>query len=171
MPLIKCYECGDTVSTKADVCPHCGAPVKKEASAKARKKRRGCLLTTLIIFFIGIVMLATISPHKKHPPDLSLRKALAWTRNYYTAYPIGGGWELQQVVEDNGGIRVDIAIPRPLSGGDTFASEAWQRGVVESIACPNKHERIWRILGDRPFDVMVYTWNWNFSLLINCIDT
>ena len=26
MALIKCKECGEQVSTKADACPHCGAP-------------------------------------------------------------------------------------------------------------------------------------------------
>lgn len=32
MALIKCNECGGTVSTKAAVCPHCGCPVSEEES-------------------------------------------------------------------------------------------------------------------------------------------
>lgn len=32
MALIKCPECGKDVSTAADTCPHCGFPIKKEAS-------------------------------------------------------------------------------------------------------------------------------------------
>lgn len=29
MSVIKCTECGEMVSTKATVCPHCGAPIKE----------------------------------------------------------------------------------------------------------------------------------------------
>lgn len=32
MALIKCPECGKEVSTSADVCPHCGFPIKKSLS-------------------------------------------------------------------------------------------------------------------------------------------
>lgn len=32
MPLISCPECNQQVSTSADVCPHCGYPLKKETS-------------------------------------------------------------------------------------------------------------------------------------------
>ena len=28
MSVIKCPECGQEVSTKADVCPHCGVAIK-----------------------------------------------------------------------------------------------------------------------------------------------
>lgn len=29
MAIIKCYECGQAVSDKANICPHCGAPLKR----------------------------------------------------------------------------------------------------------------------------------------------
>lgn len=29
MALIKCTECGEMISDKATVCPHCGAPIEK----------------------------------------------------------------------------------------------------------------------------------------------
>ena len=45
MALIKCKECGKEVSKKAETCPHCGAPLKKQAT------QYGC--GTLIL--IGIV--------------------------------------------------------------------------------------------------------------------
>ena len=31
MALVKCEECGQTVSDKASVCPHCGAPAGNNA--------------------------------------------------------------------------------------------------------------------------------------------
>ncbi len=38
MALIKCPECGKDVSTAADVCPHCGYPIKKESKVKPEEK-------------------------------------------------------------------------------------------------------------------------------------
>jgi len=35
MALIACEECGQKVSTKADKCPHCGAPVKGQQEETA----------------------------------------------------------------------------------------------------------------------------------------
>ena len=47
MAIIKCRECHKEVSTKADVCPHCGAPQKKQ-----KRKPIGCGAGILIIFLI-----------------------------------------------------------------------------------------------------------------------
>ncbi len=38
MALIKCPECGNAVSTAADICPHCGYPIKKQLSLKSQEK-------------------------------------------------------------------------------------------------------------------------------------
>jgi len=48
MALKKCKECGNQVSTSADKCPNCGAPVK-------RKSRIGCLAAFAILIGIGLV--------------------------------------------------------------------------------------------------------------------
>jgi hypothetical protein len=48
MALKKCKECGREVSSKADKCPNCGAPVKKDASLGA-----GCLT---IIIVVGLIV-------------------------------------------------------------------------------------------------------------------
>ena len=34
MALIKCYECGETISDLAEFCPHCGAPNKDKEQEK-----------------------------------------------------------------------------------------------------------------------------------------
>jgi len=52
MALIKCAECGKDVSTKAERCPHCGAPV--------RKKTSGCAILAAILF--GLVLLSAMLP-------------------------------------------------------------------------------------------------------------
>lgn len=43
MSLIKCSECGHDVSTKAETCPHCGAPQEKQPASK--QSNRPVILT------------------------------------------------------------------------------------------------------------------------------
>lgn len=45
MALVECTECGHDVSTRADSCPNCGAPVERGLSGPA-----GCLRMLAIIF-------------------------------------------------------------------------------------------------------------------------
>lgn len=50
MALIKCKECGETVSSKADVCPKCGAPFKSRIKGPS-----GCMMIFLVI--VGVILL------------------------------------------------------------------------------------------------------------------
>ncbi|MEK0452359.1 MAG: hypothetical protein AGIKBDMD_00289 [Synergistaceae bacterium] len=55
---IECPECSKMISDKADVCPHCGYPVKKiEKEAKKKeanqKANKGCM----IFFMVFLVMI------------------------------------------------------------------------------------------------------------------
>lgn len=47
MALKKCKECGKEVSTKADLCPNCGA--------KQKRKGIGCGGALLILIVIGVI--------------------------------------------------------------------------------------------------------------------
>ncbi len=49
MALKKCRECGNRVSTKADKCPNCGAPLKKSTKI-------GCLGSIVVIIFVLIII-------------------------------------------------------------------------------------------------------------------
>ncbi|HAI11369.1 MAG TPA: hypothetical protein DCM28_06660 [Phycisphaerales bacterium] len=49
MALIRCSECGNNISSKANECPQCGAPNKK------LPKQYGCGTLIVIIFFILII--------------------------------------------------------------------------------------------------------------------
>lgn len=40
MALIKCIECGNEISNKAEVCPNCGCPVSETVKEKIIKKRK-----------------------------------------------------------------------------------------------------------------------------------
>jgi hypothetical protein len=67
MALIKCKECGNNVSTKADKCPNCGAPVTKRTS--------GCALLAallggvFLIGFIGVLVSQSNQPAAAPPPS------------------------------------------------------------------------------------------------------
>jgi|GEM_PF-2598616 len=54
MSIIKCKECGKEISSKAKICPNCGAPFKKKS---------GCLIITiiLVLFLFFLLIVGTIS--------------------------------------------------------------------------------------------------------------
>lgn len=52
MALIKCKECGEKVSNKADICPKCGAPFKLRVKGPS-----GCMM--ILIIFVAIIALIT----------------------------------------------------------------------------------------------------------------
>lgn len=53
MALKKCTECGNEVSSKAGVCPNCGAPVKKP-------QKMGCL-SSIIIIIVALFLVGKVS--------------------------------------------------------------------------------------------------------------
>jgi len=55
-----CLECGERISRKAEACPHCGIPIKKQSSALAGWG---------IIIFLFIVVAALISCLENNPSD------------------------------------------------------------------------------------------------------
>lgn len=61
MALVKCRECGNTVSTEAKTCPKCGIknPAKKELSWPA----------AFIIFAVGIIILSSLFGEDATQPD------------------------------------------------------------------------------------------------------
>lgn len=60
MALTKCKECGDTVSTKAAACPHCGAGVGKNR-ADIRTRR----FLIFLAIGIGALFLASLVSNQK----------------------------------------------------------------------------------------------------------
>lgn len=55
MSLVNCKECGNQVSTKAEKCPHCGAPAPVEKQTKI-----GCI-GTVIIVIVALIIIGGIS--------------------------------------------------------------------------------------------------------------
>ena len=53
MSLTKCKECGNQLSTKADKCPNCGAPIKKKAKV-------GCI-GSIIIIVLALILIGKVS--------------------------------------------------------------------------------------------------------------
>ena len=61
MTLIKCNECGDEISSKADSCPKCGFPLKQvkifnpNIDQSIKKGCFGCLVIILIFFLLAVI--------------------------------------------------------------------------------------------------------------------
>lgn len=61
MAIVKCSECGNDVSTKADKCVHCGAPVQaieETVAAPEKKEEKGVGFNPLRLIFIMFIALA-----------------------------------------------------------------------------------------------------------------
>lgn len=61
MSMIKCSECKQEISDKAEKCPHCGAPVKKKTS----------LFTWIIASLFGIIIINALSSNNSSTPSSS----------------------------------------------------------------------------------------------------
>jgi hypothetical protein len=55
MALRKCKECGKEVSTKAEACPNCGAPIKQKS------KEYGCIASLLMLIGGAVVLLVIVA--------------------------------------------------------------------------------------------------------------
>jgi hypothetical protein len=64
MALTKCKECKKEVSTKADKCPHCGAPVKKQGGLL---RATGVILVMLVAIPV-VISLFVDRPHSDLVP-------------------------------------------------------------------------------------------------------
>jgi hypothetical protein len=82
MALKPCRECGQQVSTEAEVCPHCGVRVPTAADPVAalsvsggkQDKSRGCLpvIGVLIVIVVALVAVGSVnSPNKTAPSCVS----------------------------------------------------------------------------------------------------
>ena len=66
MALIKCPECGETISDKAESCPHCGYVLVLKKTRKQFNKMKIIKWVIPTICLLGIVALITVFfPHKK----------------------------------------------------------------------------------------------------------
>ena len=64
MPLIKCPECGNQVSTLASTCPQCGVPINNEDSTtssltiqETSKQLKVYIIYSSLIFWFGLILL------------------------------------------------------------------------------------------------------------------
>lgn len=61
MPLIKCPDCAETVSDRAEVCLKCGRPIAERGGVqtiqKTSKKLKACVLVSYVVFFASIFLM------------------------------------------------------------------------------------------------------------------
>lgn len=67
MSLVNCNECGKQISDKAEMCPHCGNPIKiverrpeKETVYIQSEKKSGCGIWAFVGVLIAIVLVIII---------------------------------------------------------------------------------------------------------------
>lgn len=59
MALFPCRECGKQISTQAQACPHCGAPLSHSVQTieQTGKHYKAMKLGAAALFFLGLVLL------------------------------------------------------------------------------------------------------------------
>ena len=55
MAMTTCKECGGSISTKAESCPHCGNQIQPSASSRFARAGCGCLM-----MIVGLAILVSL---------------------------------------------------------------------------------------------------------------
>lgn len=94
MALNKSKECNGQISSKADVCPHCGAPAKGRTARKPKKWHDRtsvtlCVAAGLIIVGFGFIHVITgvVSPFEM-PFDIVLKESFGYSETFINARKI-----------------------------------------------------------------------------------
>jgi len=94
MALKKSKECDGQVGSEAEVCPHCGAPLKGRTAKKPRKWHERtsvtlCVATGLIIVGFGFIHVITgvLSPFEL-PFDIVLKESFGYRETFINARKI-----------------------------------------------------------------------------------
>lgn len=89
MALIKCKECGNQVSKKADACPNCGYNLKK--ARKGKQQGIGCLLW-IIVGIVGFFFISEM--------DFGSGETTPWNErdNWAGAYVMTQDWVKNRLV-------------------------------------------------------------------------
>lgn len=109
MSLTACKECGNEISVKAKVCPHCGAPIKKHVSMK----------TVLIVFgILGALIMIGVYEDKPTSSEESealtpeQRAAAANQQERESKERLGLIWQYSDTPDDMGRGNIKMAVVR-----------------------------------------------------------
>ncbi len=134
MALIKCKECGQTMSDRADACPHCGCPLQEQIEVnslvtlgsyddkKKEKKKEDPLWPLVCLFFALMIALLVVFASIESPSSVSKEPEEL----------ILGSWE----ITDSTGFKV---ILRYASDG-YFYSESWWNGDHSPEKCGGTYD-------------------------------
>lgn len=118
MALIRCKECGNEVSSKAETCPKCGARVKR--------KSLGCasLIGVLLLFSVIIGVIGSIvqnDAEQQKPPLTAQQKAEKTKADDATARAAAGAKLLKQSMRDPASFKLESALV--IAGTDAVCYE------------------------------------------------
>ena len=94
MALVKCKECNGQISSKAEICPHCGVPAKGRGFKKPKKWYERtfvtlCVAAGLIVVGFGFihVIIGVVSPYNL-PFDIVLKESFGYRETLVNATKI-----------------------------------------------------------------------------------
>ena len=136
MALSKCKECGEQVSTKAKVCPKCGAPAPKKTSA-------GTWFVLVLVLFT--VYLCSQTPTPSVGSRASTEQSVASSSAQENAAPPQPSWGFSDSKDEMTGVvswyaSSPVAAPTKKMGFPYHDVEAWL-----GVGCDGKSE--WAYVG------------------------
>jgi len=133
MALIKCKECGESISKKADKCPKCGAPQKKKTSLFA-----WLVLILVVLFVVGLfsgksgTTKRTASPKEVAMENVELN--FSWAKTGF-----GSVMEADFTIINNSNYRIkDIEIKCTHYAGSGTQVDSNKRTIYNTVAAKSK---------------------------------
>ena len=152
-----CKHCAMTIPIKARICPFC-------------RKRVGMTIPAIIgLIFVGLIimgpMLTGFNAYRNKGAARNSSKAVESVSNYFSQFPIGGGWEVSEVKAEDKNIRVKVTIPQ---AHNIMKFESAQQFKVVSACCPSKRETIWNDIDGRDIIIEGATPNKETFIDVSC---
>ena len=129
MALVKCKECRKKVSTKAQSCPHCGAPVEAPKKTSLGKQFLAALFVFAVFVYVGSSFEA-VSPSNNRPPATAKPSAIT-----VSSTDVGKPWSGDKwpFTVSSGTLKCDRDAVIFVVGGRTYAvnGTAGSRGFTD----------------------------------------
>lgn len=159
MAMIKCMECGNPISDKANSCPKCGCPVVLKSDTPSKEKKSNGKIGCLSIFVILMVLTAIAEPsNKRHreknnktAPKVEVDVKRQSTRKEASTPHVDTQGEKQEELARLEAKKAADALKNRLKNLRIFKDELGTKNYIKDIRLSNKHDNSLTVTVDDEF--------------------